>query len=289
MFQFILFARGNYKMKKIIAGGILSFAFAIFVFAGDAAVFSGKGFSEDGNYYIFGQYGKVDKTFQNYAELYAVDIKKNDYVSGGVFKTLPSKETANETAEETFNKLLNKTSYFTKKYNATPASADRILYIREEESKNPTDEIVFKDFTKSIGNERAVYRVHLIPTYKGSGENTKSSFFIMLEKEDGNGKIVASQKIGTPSLFRSGVVGYKIERIECDKSGRNLVFIIEKKVQDKTGINIRYMIEAASLNDDFFVSVPENAITTSSETTSPKPVTNNDEKLPPVISEADAK
>ena len=37
--------------------------------AGDVATFVDKGFSEDGKYYVFGQYGKTDKKFQGWAEL----------------------------------------------------------------------------------------------------------------------------------------------------------------------------------------------------------------------------
>ena len=39
--------------------------------------------------------------------------------------------------------------------------------------------------------------------------------------------------------------------IVCDESGRNLVFIVEKTTEDKTGTNIRFMIEACELNEDF--------------------------------------
>ena len=58
--------------------------------AGDVATFVDKGFSEDGKYYVFGQYGKTDKKFQGWAELYQVDIAANDYTDNGVFKTKPS-------------------------------------------------------------------------------------------------------------------------------------------------------------------------------------------------------
>ena len=71
-------------MKKIIAGGIFLFIAAAVSFAGDAAVLVDSGFSADGAYYIFGQYGKTDKSFQGWAEIYTVDVAGNDYVDGGV-------------------------------------------------------------------------------------------------------------------------------------------------------------------------------------------------------------
>lgn len=240
-------------MKKLIAGGLFVMLSVSASFAGDSAVLVNTGFSADGNHYIFGQYGRVDRTFQGWAEIYTVDVNENDYVDGGVFMTKPSRATAAKKGREVYDELASRGSHFTEKYRASPSGADQILYIREEEKKSATDEILFKDFTSSIGAESAVYSVVLVPTYSGSGVNARSSFFINLEKKDGNGNVVARQQVGTPSIKRAGVTGYKIERIECDRTGRNLVFIIEKTVHDRTGVNIRYMVEACSLNADFSV------------------------------------
>ena len=144
-----------------------------------------------------------------------------------------------------------------KKYNYEKAPADRILYILEDENKSGTDEIVFKDFVSSVSKDQGYYHVQLVSEAKGTGVNVKSSFFIMLEKQDAKGKVLARQKIGTPSIWRKGVKNYKIERIVCDESGKNIVFVVEKTCEDKTGINIRYMIEAATLDNDFFENLSE--------------------------------
>ncbi len=238
-------------MKKLAAVCLSAVISLFFVFAGDSAVLVEKGFSEDGNYFIFGQYGKTDRNFQGWAELYTVDLDKNDYVQGGVFKVSPGSGTSSKSGLQVFEELEGKSYYFTRKYRTALSDADQILYIREDETKLPTEEIVFKDFTKSISSERSDYHVQLVPTYEGNGSGSKSSFFIMIEKRDSAGNVVARQQVGTPSIKRSGVTGYKIEKIECNKSGTKLVFIVEKKVEDKTGVNIRYMIEACVLNPDF--------------------------------------
>ena len=77
-------------MKKSFLIGLLFGAVTVFLSAGDVASFVDKGFTEDGKYYVFGQYGKTDKKFQGWAEIYQVDIAKNDYVDEGIFKTKPS-------------------------------------------------------------------------------------------------------------------------------------------------------------------------------------------------------
>lgn len=245
-------------MKKIIAGGFFALFAAAASFSGDAAVLVDNGFSADGAYYIFGQYGKTDKSFQGWAELYTVDVAKNEYVDGGVFRIKPSAVTSDKTGKEVYDSLAGRNYDSLRKYNCSPAKPDQILYIREDEKKSPAEEIVFKDFISSLSNDSAYYHVRLVPEFYGSGVNTKSSFVINLEKRDADGTVLARQIIGSPSVRRPGVTGYKIERIVCDAAGKNIVCIVEKTVEDKTGTNIRYMVEAASLNGDFFSNLAGN-------------------------------
>lgn len=244
-------------MKKLMVCGMLGIFAAFASFAGDSAVLVDNGFSADGNYYIFGQYGKIDKKFQGWAEIYTVDVLKNDYVDNEVYRVKPSAVTFDKTGKEVYESLAGKNYLSIKKYNCAQNSPEQILYIREEEKKAGTDEIEFKDFISSVSDDQAYYKVVLVPTVSGEGINVKSSFYIDIEKLDSKGALLASQKIGNPGITRKGVKNYKIERIVCDKTGKKLVFIVEKTMEDKTGINIRYMIETARLNDDFFTNLAE--------------------------------
>ena len=92
-------------MKKSILCTLVAFLCLSALFAGDVATFVDKGFSEDGKYYIFGQYGKTDKKFESWAEIYQVDIEKNDWVDGGVFITPPSSVTADKSGVEVYEAL----------------------------------------------------------------------------------------------------------------------------------------------------------------------------------------
>ena len=244
-------------MKKLMVCGMLGIFAAFASFAGDSAVLVDNGFSADGNYYIFGQYGKIDKKFQGWAEIYTVDVLKNDYVDNEVYRVKPSAVTFDKTGKEVYESLAGKNYLSIKKYNCAQNAPEQVLYIREEEKKAGTDEIEFKDFISSVSDDQAYYKVVLVPTVSGEGINVKSSFYINLEKLDSKGAVLASQRIGNPGITRKGVKNYKIERIVCDKTGKKLVFIVEKTMEDKTGINIRYMIETARLNDDFFTNLAE--------------------------------
>ena len=92
-------------MKKIGLILITFLAASFNLFAGDVATFVDCGFSADGKYYVFGQYGKTDKKFQGWADIYQVDIEKNDYVDGGVFKIKPSAVTSDKTGLEVYESL----------------------------------------------------------------------------------------------------------------------------------------------------------------------------------------
>ena len=63
-------------------------------YAGDSAAFEDLGFSQDGRTYVFAQYGKTDKKFQAWAEIYTVDVEKNEFVKNEVYKLEPSKKTS---------------------------------------------------------------------------------------------------------------------------------------------------------------------------------------------------
>lgn len=232
-------------MKKIILSGLVFIFSVMCLSAGDVATFVDKGFSEDGKYYVFGQYGRTDKKYQGWAEIYQVDIQKNDFVDSGVFKMKPTAVTADKSGEEVYEALEAKSFYHMKELNCKKAEPDQVLYICDDINKSGTDKIVFKDFVNSELDTVNTYNIQLVPTVSGYGQNVKSSFYIMVEKKDSEGNLISKTQVGSPNVVRKGVSNYKIERIMSDKSGKNFIFIVEKIIEDETGISIRYMVESA--------------------------------------------
>ena len=234
-------------MKKSLLTGLIFACVAMFVSAGDVATFVDKGFSPDGKYYIFGQYGRTDKKYQGWAEIYQVDIEKNDYVDAGIFKTKPSAVTSDKSGSEVYESLEAKSYYYLKNIKTSVADADHVLYICDDVNKQGTDVIKFADYNGSSLDNPLTYNIELVPTVTGKGKNVKSSFYINLEKKDANGNVVLSEKVGSPSIVRKGISGYKIEKIMCDPSEKNMIFVIEKIQEDDAGISIRYMVEAVKI------------------------------------------
>ncbi|AEE16027.1 DUF2259 domain-containing protein [Treponema brennaborense] len=214
---------------------------ALCAFAGDAAAFADIGFSKDSGTYVFGQYGMTDKTYTAYAEIYTVDIAKNDFVPNGVFKI---SDTTGKSGSDVYADLLKKQAPFLKKYAPVPVSPDSMLYIRDDESKRATDEIVFKDFGQT-GEKALYFHVRLVPLYEGKGSGLKSSFYIVAEKKHADGTLVERKVVGNPDIKRAGVTGYAVNAIFTAPDGKGLVFVVEKTLGDASGVSIRYMVETA--------------------------------------------
>lgn len=233
-------------MKKLLLSGFVFLAANLIALAGDAAAFVDLGLSSDGKIYVFGEYGRTDRQFQGYAEIYTVDIEKNDFISGGVFKTLPSAATASKSGKEVYEDLHSKAAWSLKKYNLTKVNPDNLLYVRDD-LRDADKEIVFKDFEGSTVEQNVFYHINLVKNVEGTGSNLRSSFFISLEKQDENGHVISRNVVGSPDIKRKNVLEYTIDRIFSDKSGRNLVFVVEKKMSDVNGVSIRYMVETIRL------------------------------------------
>lgn len=223
------------------------------LFGGDAAVFQELGFSSDGQYYLFAQYGKCDKTFFNYADLWTVDMAQNDFVNGKSFHTSPAQKITNVTSRETFTTLKTRAEGVISECSPVTARGDQTLYLLEEEDKRGDDTIIFTDFEKTIRHGATKeYTVNLIKEVTGLGAGSQSSFIINLSSNNNDtGAIVARQTFGNSALKRPGVTDYKIIKIVFNEVSRSIVFVIEKTIVDDTGLNLRYMVETGRLNSDF--------------------------------------
>ena len=234
-------------MKKHILVGLILLSLGFCAFAGDAAVFVDSGFSKDGSVYVFGQYGKTDRTYEAYAEIYTVNVEKNQFVPGEVFKTDPSAATAAKSGKEVYENLEGKSYYKIGKYGCTKVNPDNLLYYCEDENKDAKEEITFTDFSGSTVDDPVFYHIALVSTVSGSGVKASSSFYISVKKEKNDGTVLSEYKVGSPQVRRTGVTGYRISRIFTDASGKSLVFVVEKTVEDKSGTCIRYMVETVKL------------------------------------------
>lgn len=232
-------------MKRTLAFIFCALFSVIYSFAGDVASFDDIGFSADGKYYLFGQYGKIDKTFVPWAEIFTVDIAANTFVKESVFTS--TEKSPDVSGRCAYDNLKKKAEWCLSKYDAKPAEVNNLLFLRDSETKSPTDTISFRDFEGILGDAGFTYDVKLVPTYTGSGSACRSKFYITVQKKDANGAQVASFTVGSPNYERKGVTGYRIERIFSDASGKSMVFLVMKTQEDSGGTSIRYMVETCAV------------------------------------------
>ncbi len=133
--------------KKGFVACLLALALAAFpVFAGDAAAFQNLGFSADGRYFMFAQYGVSESGSLPYAQIFTVDVPRNRFVPGGTRKTTAKTvvEPGTDGRGALFN-LLAEVLPLKKKYAIDHTRTGRLLYILMDGAL-PLPELEFRDF-----------------------------------------------------------------------------------------------------------------------------------------------
>ena len=221
------------------------------LWAGDIASFVDLGFSPDGKMYMFAQYGVQSRTLKPWADLFVVDVPRNNFVSGGkVSYTHDNPVVAGQDGSGALFRLIARNASMAEKYRINYCFQGQPLYIALDGT--PSAEapgtgssaqapVEFRDFETG-----ASYRATMIPYTEGSGAALKSSFYITLERtaRDGSKK---TYTVGTPQLKRPLVASYRIRKVAIAPQDGSMIFIIEMKKQEGGDINIRYMVEALRL------------------------------------------
>jgi len=213
------------------------------LWAGDSAVFVDLGFSPDGRTYMFGQYGVLLPSLKPWAELYVVNMETNNFVPNGTVNyTQDAAIKAGQDGSGVFYRLLNSNSSLINRYNINFQNQGQPLYISRDE--NPPDwgeTINFRDFIWGKS-----YKARIIPTVTGSGQTTRSSFYIEMEIQYPNG-MTSRITVGNPQIVRQRIASYNIKRVLIDSAGNSLIFVIEMRRVAESGFDIRYMVEVIRL------------------------------------------
>lgn len=209
--------------------------------AGDGSTFVDLGFSADGRTYMFAQYGVSSVTLKPWAELFVVDVPKNNFVPGGVKKAVyDDPALAGQDGSGAFHKLLADSAGLIQQYKIDNLRQGTPLYVALDTEESGPMAAEFRDFEG--GNS---YSATLVPYVEGTGTALKSSFYINLERT-GGGKS-AKYVVGTPSVKRPQVLSYSIRRVVKAPKDGSLIFVVEMKVAGPKGSDLRYMVEAVRL------------------------------------------
>jgi len=208
--------------------------------AGDSASFVDLGFSPDGGIYVFAQYGVRSGTLRPWAELFVVDMARNDFVRGGRLSyTHNNPIEAGQDGSGALFHLVAQNAALAARHEVIFPNQGLPLYISlEGDPAYNGENITFRDFISGIS-----YKAGLTETITGEGTNLRSSFYITLESSESDGT-VKTYTVGTPELRRPQIISYRIKKVLIAPSGNSLIFVIEMKRRSESGHDIRYMVEA---------------------------------------------
>ncbi|MCL2205430.1 MAG: DUF2259 domain-containing protein [Treponema sp.] len=218
------------------------FALATFVFfcaanlqAQDTATFVDLGFSPDGTLFMFAQYGVQAGTLRPWADLFVVDVPRNDFVPGGrVSYVHETPIVFGQDGSGTFRNLLIRSSLLVENHRINHAVQGRPLYIALDQIA--PNQVEFRNFETG-----AMYRAELVQTVQGAGASLRSSFVINLERRGRDGSL-RTLVVGTPQIWRPLIASYRIRQARV--FGDSMIFVVEMTRREGANLSIRYMVEA---------------------------------------------
>jgi predicted secreted protein len=229
-------------MAKRLALGWALILSAAFAFAGDVAQFVNLGFSPDSRYFMFGQFGILEKNSTPWADAYIVDVPANVYAPRGT-KQFASAQPV-EPGTSALGALLIALSdnlAQRKQYRIDHLLSGRLLYVLVDGA--PAEDVLeFRDFPSG-----RTYKIALQQNIDPKAGVVRSSFrmAISVTEKDGKLRTIAA---GNPVINRTGVKAYHIKQIILAPDGASLVFLIQREEQDSHGDNVRYMVETVRVN-----------------------------------------
>jgi len=226
--------------KTIIVIFIILLTSVSALWAGDTAVFVDLGFSQDGRTYMFGQYGVLSPSLRPWADIFIVDVARNNFVQNGrITQTQDTAIRAGQDGSGILHQLVSANANLTRQHQINFQNQGLPLYISRDLDPAPRGETIsFRDFLSGRS-----YTAQLIPTITGSGQNISSRFHINLNVTMANGQ-TRNYTVGTPEFVRPRIAQYNIKRVLIDASGNSMIFVIEMKRVADNGFDIRYMVEA---------------------------------------------
>lgn len=228
------------KKKVLLLYILFSFIFGSLAFSGELSNFEILGFNDNLTNFAFAEYG-INSRVQPYANIFIIDIARNEFLPNGVFKDVYSTSTSiEENGKAALFAEILKASNSLKSYNIDPLNQGNLIYILLD-SEDTGDSFSFTDYETGYS-----YDIKLIQDIQGTGVSARGAFHIQLGINK-NGQYI-NKTIGTQGYYRDGVALYKIRSIYSTSDNNSLVFVIEKTSYDADGeSNIHYMVETASL------------------------------------------
>ena len=211
------------------------------MWARDVASFVDLGFSPDGKVYMFAQYGVQTGTLRPWADLFIVDVPKNDFVRGGRLSFVhDGPVVAGQDGSGALFRLIARNAALAERYDVGFLCQGYTLYIAMDRgiSTDRGETIEFRDFRENVQ-----YKAQLVPTVEGIGANLTSSFYINFEQTGADG-VKKTYTVGNPQIKRPLINSYRIQKVMVAPEDGSVIFVVAMRRDTVSGRSIRYMVEA---------------------------------------------
>lgn len=217
--------------------------------SGDVANFVNLGFSTNGRYFAFGQYGYSLSSSEAYGTIVTVDVVTNEFTQGSMVSEKQKYPlTPGDSGDGIFYQLIERYAAVRKRLGIDYTNRGRLLYLSSsltEDARNSglsdggslDSSITFRDFQTSTQ-----YSVTMKQNINNMGPNVSSTLSLDLIVQNAQG-VIQRYTVGHPKFVRTGVMGYEIESIILAPGGKGLVFIIARQYYAQAKVDVRYMVE----------------------------------------------
>lgn len=202
--------------------------------ASDVATFENLGFSSDGKYFAFGQYGALSNGRKIYSQIGIVNVKSNEYIPKGTFSSQYSfVKTASQSPLAALLLLYQKALPKIHSAGINHLSQGQAIYIRLlSGTAAPGGSTI--NLPIKINSPQNNYVMSLMQNSGPSG----AAFSISIAKIVGS--TTSKYSTGSSTFYRKGVSHYSIYQVILSPNKKQLAIIVEKQLDDGSA---RYMVE----------------------------------------------
>ncbi len=228
-------------VKRTISIVVLVFLSLSVTYAGDVAHFINLGFSPDSRVFMFAQHGITQEESNPFAEIYAVDVPRNEFISAGVLsREYDVQISPGQDGSGALYSLLPEVRPTIEEYELNHLRQGRLIYLLVN-GEEPRSRIQFRDFETNDS-----FAITMTQDARGAGPDGSAAFHLDVVAQLSDGTEI-EQRVGRPEYYRDGVNRYQIRQVVAGPDGNSLVIVVERITDSANGRHIRYMVETLTL------------------------------------------
>ncbi len=238
------YTTGENKMQRLVF--ILILSINSICYAGDIAQLSVLGFSKNGKFFAFEQFGTHEGSNENYAELFLLDIEKNDFATKPFQQTMLQKS-LDELREINKNKAKLKLKEL---QLLKPELGEHLLSRPLTDLSSPSQvEFSLQPTLAGSSSDKYVLNLETKETTQDCFGLGKAKIFTLTLKGKNDNQIQTLQKDTQLPTSRGCPLDYRISEIYVFQD--KIIVFLNLFFAGSEGHNMRYLAVSGHINDSY--------------------------------------